>query len=144
MRYDNIKNYSPEEFRRLTGVKPDTFAVMVEVSGKAYAVKDGHGGRWSKLSMEEMLLARHGYLREYRTYAHIAAGYGISESNLFRSVRRVENTLIKDGRFHQPGKKALIRSDMQYEAVPVDAAETPCERKKNSANGIATGKSGTQ
>jgi hypothetical protein len=130
MRYDIIKNYNPEEFRRLTGVKPDTFAVMVEVLGKAYAVKHGHGGRWSKLSMEEMLLATLGYLREYRTYAHTAAGYGISESNLFRSVRWVENTLIKDGRFHLPGKKALIKSDMQYEAVPVDATETPCERKK--------------
>jgi hypothetical protein len=29
MKYENIKNYRSEEFRRLTGVKPDTFAVMV-------------------------------------------------------------------------------------------------------------------
>jgi hypothetical protein len=132
MRYDIIKNYNPEEFRRLTGVKPDTFAVMVEYQERLTLLKTGTVVRWSKLSMEEMLLARHGYLREYRTYAHIAAGYGISESNLFRSVRRVENTLIKDGRFHLPCKKALIKSDMQYEVVLVDATETPCERPKKT------------
>jgi hypothetical protein len=28
MKYENIKRYKPEEFRRLTGVKPATFAVM--------------------------------------------------------------------------------------------------------------------
>lgn len=145
MRYETVKNYKPEEFRRLTGVKPATFAVMIEVLFNAYAVKHGRGGRTSKLSIEDMLLATLGYLREYRTYAHIAAGYGISESNLYRSVRWVENTLIKDGRFHLPGKKALVKSDVQYEVVLVDASETPCERpQKNSADGIAARKSGTR
>jgi transposase-like protein len=103
---------------------------MVEVLIRAYAVKHGRGGRSSKLSMEDMLLATLGYLREYRTYARIAADFGISESILFRAVRRVENTLIKDGRFHLPGKKALVKSDVQYEAVLVEATETPCERPK--------------
>jgi transposase-like protein len=111
MRYDKIKNYKPEKFRRLTGVKSETFSVMVEVLIRAYAVKHGSGGRSSKLSMEDMLLATLGYLREYRTYAHIAADFGISESILFRAVRWVENTLIKDGRFHLPGRKALVKSD---------------------------------
>jgi hypothetical protein len=64
-----------------------------------------------------MLLATLGYLQEYRTYAHIAADFGISDSKLFRAARRVENTFIKDGRFHLPGKKALDKSDVQYEVV---------------------------
>ncbi|MDR2064326.1 MAG: IS5/IS1182 family transposase, partial [Prevotellaceae bacterium] len=63
MRYDKIKKYKPEEFRRLTGVKSETFSVMVEVLIRAYAVKHGRGGRSSKLSMEDMLLATLGYLR---------------------------------------------------------------------------------
>ncbi|MDR2065349.1 MAG: IS5/IS1182 family transposase, partial [Prevotellaceae bacterium] len=63
MKYDKIKNYKPEEFRRLTGVKSETFSVMVEVLIRAYAVKHGRGGRSSKLSMEDMLLATLGYLR---------------------------------------------------------------------------------
>ncbi|MDR3365565.1 MAG: transposase family protein [Prevotellaceae bacterium] len=145
MRYDNIKSYKPEEFRRLTGVKPDTFSGMVALLVKAYAAKHGRGGRSSKLSIEDMLLATLGYLREYRTYAHIAADFGISESNLFRAVRWVEDTLIKDGRFHLPGKKALARSDVQYEVVLLDATETPCERpQKNSGGGIAVRKNGTR
>jgi hypothetical protein len=145
MKYENIKNYKTEEFRRLTGVTPVIFAIMVEVLSKAYAVKHDRGGRSSKLSIEDMLLATLGYLREYRTYAHIAADFGISESNLFRAVRWVENTLIKDSRFHLPGKKALVKSDVRYEVVLVDATETPCERpQKNSVNGTAARKNGTQ
>jgi uncharacterized Fe-S cluster-containing radical SAM superfamily protein len=35
MQYENIKRYKPEEFRRLTGVKPATFAVMVDALLKA-------------------------------------------------------------------------------------------------------------
>jgi hypothetical protein len=133
MRYDNIKNYRAEIFRRLTGVKPATFSVMVEVLVKAYAVKHVRGGRSSKLSIADMLLATLGYLREYRTYAHIAADFGISGSNLFRAVRWVEDTLIKDGRFHLPGRKALVKSDVQYEVMLVDATKTPCERPKKTA-----------
>jgi uncharacterized Fe-S cluster-containing radical SAM superfamily protein len=41
MTYENIKHYKPEEFRRLTGVKPATFAVMVDALRKAYAIKHG-------------------------------------------------------------------------------------------------------
>ncbi|MDR2064246.1 MAG: IS5/IS1182 family transposase, partial [Prevotellaceae bacterium] len=84
---------------------------MVEVLVKAYAVKHGSGGRSSKLSMEDMLPATPGYLREYRTYAHIVADFGISDSKLFRAARRVENTFIKGGRFHLPGRKVLVKSD---------------------------------
>jgi hypothetical protein len=92
-----------------------------------------------------VLLAALGYLREYRTYAHIAADFGIAESNLFSTVRWVENTLIKDGRFHLPGKKALAKNDVQYEVAPVDATETTCERPNdNSGHGTAARKNGTR
>jgi hypothetical protein len=33
---EKIKNYKPEEFRRLTGVKPDTFAEMQATSPVDY------------------------------------------------------------------------------------------------------------
>jgi uncharacterized Fe-S cluster-containing radical SAM superfamily protein len=71
MRYESIKNYKPEAFRRLTGVKPATFSVMIEILRKAYAIKHGRGGRSSKLSIEDMLLATLGYLQEYCAYAYI-------------------------------------------------------------------------
>jgi hypothetical protein len=70
------------------------------------------------------------YIREYRTYFHIATSYGISESVAYKIVRWVEDTLIKDPVFALPGRKALLKSDMEYEVLLIDASETPIERPK--------------
>jgi len=137
MKYENIKNYSESDFRLATGVKPATFALMVEILNRNYAREHSHNvrnrGRKSKLSMEDKLLATLEYLREYRTYFHIAASYGINESNIIRSIKWVENTLIKDGTFRLPGKKALVSSDNEIEVILIDASETPIERPKKTA-----------
>jgi hypothetical protein len=45
--------------------------------------------------MENQLPATLEYLREYRTYTHIEASYGIAESNMYRSIKWAEETLIK-------------------------------------------------
>ena len=79
-----------------------------------------------------MLLATLEYLREYRTYAHIAASYDVAESNIYRGIRWVEDTLIKDGTFSFPGRKALLKNDVEYEVLLVDATETPIERPKKT------------
>jgi hypothetical protein len=77
------------------------------------------------------------YWREYRTYAHIAASYGIAESNIYRSIKWIENVLIKDGTFSLPGKKELLKSDAEYEIILIDATETPIERpQKNKGDTI--------
>ena len=95
--------------------------------------------------MEDKLLATLEYLREYRTLAHIAASYGIDESNIQRIVKWVENTLIKDGAFRLPGKRTLLAADSEYEVILIDAAESPIERpQKNSENSIQERKRGTQ
>ena len=52
-----------------------------------------------------MLLATLENWLEYRTYAHIAVGFELSESQIFRIVKWVEEVLIKDGTFSLPGKK---------------------------------------
>ena len=145
MKYETIKTYTEEKFRRISGVKRETFTKMVEILTAAYKAKHTRRGRKPKLSIEDMLLAALEYWREYRTYAHIAASYGIDESNIYRTIRWVEDTLIKDGTFSLPGKKALVKSDVEYEIVLIDAAETPIERpKKGSENGIPGRKSDTQ
>jgi hypothetical protein len=91
-----------------------------------------------------MLLAALEYIREYRTYAHVAASYGMSESQIFRIIRWVEDTLVKDGTFSLPGRKALLKSDMEYEAVLIDATESPVERpKKSKKDTTAARKNGT-
>ncbi|BAG40136.1 transposase [Orientia tsutsugamushi str. Ikeda] len=48
----------------------------------------------------------------------------------------VEDTLVKHPNFALPGCKALMKSDMNYEVVLIDATETPIERYKKNKNSI--------
>lgn len=134
MKYDQIKKFPDEQFRRLTGVKASTFKKMVEILREADQTKKTRGGRKSRLSVEDRLLMALEYIREYRTYFHIATSYGISESVAYKIVRWVEDTLIKDPAFALPGRKALLKSDMEYEVVLVDASESPIERPKKKSS----------
>ena len=130
MKYEKIKDYKDEEFRRLSGVKKATFKKMIEILLSAEQKKKARGGKPNVLPMEERLLMALEYIREYRTYFHVASSYGISESSCYRNIKWIEDTLIKHPDFALPGKKALLKSDMEYEVILIDATETPIERPK--------------
>ena len=135
MKFDKVKDLEAEKFRRLTGVKRTTFDKMVMILREADKVKKQKGGRSSKLSIEDMLLMSLEYIREYRTYFHTSKSYNISESSAYKTVRWVEDILIKHPDFALPGRKALVKSDMEYDVVLIDATETPIERpKKNKSS----------
>jgi hypothetical protein len=136
MKFDSIKGLKAEGFRRLTGVKPETFNKMVELLDEALRKKKAKGGRPNKLGTADMILMTLEYLREYRTYFHISRSYGISESNCYQTIRFVEDTLIKSGQFNLPGRKALLKSEIEYEVIVVDATESPIERPQKNKNGI--------
>jgi hypothetical protein len=144
MRWEVINRLSPEEFRRLTGVKRQTFEEMVNVLLISREIKQSRGGRRPKLSVEEILLMALEYLREYRTYFHISKSYGLSEGYAYKLIRWVEDTLIKSKVFSLPGRKALLKSDVEYEVILIDASETPIQRpKKSKANSIQEKRKGT-
>ena len=128
--YNKLTTLRDHQFKRLTGVKRSTFSTMVEILTAADAGRKARGGRASKLCIEDRLLMALEYLREYRTYFHVAQNYGVSESYAFKICRWIEDTLIKDKRFALPGRKALLASDMEYEVILVDASESPVERPK--------------
>jgi hypothetical protein len=107
---------------------------MLEILRPKQRERLSKGGRKPKLSLEEMLPAALEYWREYRTYAHIAASYGVHESNMYRLIKWVEDVLIKDGTFSLPSKKMLLKSDTEYEVVLIDVTETPIERPKRGKN----------
>lgn len=133
MKYENLKQLSDGQFRRVAGVKRATFSKMIEIIKAADAEKKIKGGRPNNLSIENRILMTLEYLREYRTYLNIATSYGLSESNVFENIRWVENVLIKSKEFSLPGKKALLKSENEYEVILIDATESPIERpKKNS------------
>ena len=134
-KYEALKHLPPEQFRRLTGVKLETFTEMVNI---LCAVQNGRyrrAGRKGTLTIEEKLLMALEYLREYRTYFHLGRSYGLSESACYRACRWVEDTLIKSGKFSLSGKKALLKSEREYEVILVDASETPIERPKKKFEG---------
>ncbi|MCX6994423.1 MAG: IS5 family transposase [Chlamydiae bacterium] len=140
MKFEKVKGLNDEKFRRLSGTKRTTFDKMVSILREADRMKKIKGGRKSKLSIEDMLLMTLEYLREYRTYFHISQSYNISESSAYKAVRWVEDTLIKHPDFALPGRKALLKSDMEYEVVLIDATETPIERPKKKQKFFYSGK----
>ena len=129
-----IRQLSEEEFRRLTGVKKHTFEEMTVILKAARKQKLSKGGRGPKLKIEVILLMTLEYLREYRNYFHISKSYGISESYAYKLIRWTEDTLIKSKVFSLPGRKALVKSDVEYEVILIDATETPIERPKKNKN----------
>jgi len=133
-KYDKLVGLNDMLFKRLTGVRRTTFEMMTEILRVSDQAKKAVGGRKSRLSIEDRLLMALEYMREYRTYFHIGQSYGLSESNAYKICRWVEDTLIKDKRFALPGRKALLKSDMEYEVVLIDAAESPIERPKKDRN----------
>jgi hypothetical protein len=81
------------------------------------------------------------YLREYRTYFHIAQQWEINESTAYRIIRKVEDILIKSSEFRIPGKKELLKSESKIEIVVIDVTETPPERPKKNRKGSTVVKS---
>lgn len=134
MKYDQIKELDDERFRRLTGVKRSTFEMMLKILIEADKLKKAKGGRKNKLFIEDQLLITLEYIREYRTYFHISQSYNISESAAYKTIKWVEDALIKHPNFALPGRKALLKSDVEYDVVLIDATETPIERPKKDKN----------
>lgn len=131
MTYEKIKNLTPENFKRFCGVRKETFEKMVQLLRKKAQAKT-KTGRPAKLSLEDQVLMTLEYLREYRTYFHIAQHWGINESTAYRIIRKVEDVLIKDTEFRIPGKKELLKSESKIEIVVIDVTETPRERPKKT------------
>jgi len=136
MRYGSLKEFKDEEFRRLTGVRRNTFEKMVGILKEAEKEKKKEGGKPNKLIIEDRLLMALEYIREYRTYFHVAASYKVSESACYRNIRWIEDVLIKHPDFALPGRKALLKSNIEFEVVMIDATETPIQRPKKNKSVI--------
>ena len=136
MRYEEIKDWKDTDFKRLTGVKPETFNQMLMVLERELP----SFGRPPKLSRADQLLMTLMYWREYRTQFHIAGSYGISEATVCRTINKVEEALVRSGEFRLPGKKVLQPSDTIIEVVLVDVSEQPIERPKKSKNNTTAAK----
>ena len=97
MRYETVQILKDEEFKRSTGVRRKTFEQVLQV------VETGlrDFGRSTKLSPADQLLMTLMYWREYRTEFHIGLTYGVSESTVCRTLKKVENSLEPVMHFHR-------------------------------------------
>ena len=94
MRYQKLNRFSDSEFKRLVGVPRLVFTEMVEVLEKAESLKK-KSGRPHTLAIEDQLLLTLNYLRNYSTQLELAAHYHIAESNVNRTIKKVEDALMK-------------------------------------------------
>jgi len=145
MKWNTLKKLHPEQFKRLVGVPPATFEKMVAESKRisqlqTKKVKGKKRGPKEKLNWRDKVLMLLMYYREYRTFAHIAASYNISEAQCWRIITTLEKWLIKSDLFHLPGKKTLTKSDVEWEVVVVDVSEHPIERPKKNSGSTIQGK----
>ena len=119
---------------------------MLEVCEAHHKEKKRRGGKPNSLSIAEQLLLMLGYYREYRSMAHIAFDYGVSEATVSRVIQEMESVLIQSGKFSLPGKKALYEDEgVELEYIVIDATECSVQRpKKGNTDATAERKSDTQ
>ena len=72
MRYKALKEFKDKQSRQLTGVKWSAFEEMVDILKEAEVKKKATGGKPNSLGMESRLCMILEYIREYRTYFHVA------------------------------------------------------------------------
>ncbi|MHB9292561.1 hypothetical protein Holit_01662 [Hollandina sp. SP2] len=124
-------------FKRLYGVKPDTFEKMKRILQKAFDVLHRNGGKPPQLTVEDKLYIALKYLREYRTMESIGADYGVGKSAVCDAIQWVENTLAKDKTFRLPDKKILKKGGTPIEYIVVEVTESPINRPpKTKTSGI--------
>ena len=120
MKNENVCAPRDADFKRAVGVQRDIFDIMLEEVKKNIR----YFGRLPKLSRTDQVLLTLMCWREYRTEFHIGISYGISGSAVCRTIKKIEEALIKSEAFHLPGGGAVCcRSDLK--SVLLDASEQP-------------------
>ncbi len=146
MSYDTerLRQLPAGEFRRLLGVKPETFEAMLAALRAREGAKK-KPGRPPDLSPERQLVLALQFWREYRTYYHLAAEWGVGENTVCRTIRRVEDALVRSGAFALPGRRKAGGAEQAWGVVVLDVTEHPVERpKKSSGPATRARKSGTR
>jgi hypothetical protein len=136
----DLSRLNDAEFKRILGVKRGTYKAMLEILQKAFTELHRDGGKTPKLSVEDKLQIALQYMREYRTMDSIRVDWGVCKATISNSIRWVEDTLIKDGKFSLPGKKALREKTAELSVIVVDVTESPVQRPKKNKKGAIPGR----
>ena len=135
-----MKDAKETLFKRLYGVKPETFKQMLIILQKEIHIMHKNGGKPPKLSPEDKLYITLKYLRDYRTMDSIAVEYKVCKGTVCLSIQWVEDTLVKDGTFKLPDKRLLKRKSDSIKYIVVDVTESPINRPKYNQKEYYSGK----
>ena len=135
IKYSKVKNLTDKDFKRVVGVKKETFKDMMKVLRKHYKDAKVKGGTRRTLSATDELLMMLEYYREYRTFKHLGVDYGVSESTAHYIITKIEKILISDPQFHiEKLKHTEPQDESNIDIMVVDVTESQCERPKKSKN----------
>lgn len=129
MKYSSLSSLSKTKFRRYTGLNRDNFDIIVLIIEKYESEMKEKQGRPPNLSTADRVLMLLEYYRENRTFFHLGVSYGLHESNVQRTIIKLEDILMLSGYFRLEGKKALL-SDKHLKTILIDVTETPAQRPK--------------
>ena len=133
MQYRELEHLSNPEFKRWCGVSRGAFHEMVEVV-RPHLDRQGRRGGQAKLSVEDQVLVALAYWREYRSQFHIGVSWGLHETSIGRIVRKVEDLLIKSGKFRLLSQRQLYQPGWEGKALVVDVGEVEIERPQKNRN----------
>ena len=131
-KYTALSALSDTKFRRYTGVIRYVFDMIVLIVKTYDEQTKLKSGRPANLCVEDQVLMLLEYYREDRTFFHLGTAYGLSESNAYRAITKLENIIINSGYFKLSGKKVLL-TDKKIKRILVDVTETPAQRPKKKA-----------
>jgi hypothetical protein len=135
IKYSVLCKLSATQFRRYTGVIRYVFEMMTLIVKEYDKERKLKAGRPCNLCVEDQILLLLEYYRENRTFFHLGTSYGLSESNAYRTIIKLENIIIQSGYFRLDGKRILL-TDSTLKGILVDVTETPAQRpkKKDATN----------
>jgi Helix-turn-helix of DDE superfamily endonuclease len=128
-KYESLKSLSKSKFRRYTGLHVDNFEMLVLLIQEYESQIKLKDGRPCNLCVEDRILMFLEYYRENRTFFHLSVSYGLHESNVYKTIIKIEDIIIQSGYFRLAGKKVLL-TDKEVKHIIVDVTETPAQRPK--------------
>ena len=133
---EQIKSFTEEKFKRTFGVNRQTFDDMLKILEEQYKQSHKKGGRPSKVTMFDRLCIFFAYYRDYRTMEDISNDYSLAVSTTCDIIKLVEETLIRNEKFHLPSKRELNKESR----IIIDATECEIEKPKKSKENIIQAK----
>lgn len=130
MKYERIKKYNDEKFKRSLGVPREFFELLVGILTFAQIEKHKKGGRKPKLSIENILVMYLKYYRDYKTFFSLGDDFEIDEANAYRWIKWCEEVISTAllGMINEVTNMTGI--NLKHEHL-VDVTECSIQRPKN-------------